>query len=82
LGFIPWFPVTTGTLARPGGPLDSLARELNATPAQLAFAWLLHCSPEMLPIPGTASVAHLEENIAAASIKLTDEQFENMVKVI
>jgi pyridoxine 4-dehydrogenase len=81
LGFIPWFPIATGALARSDGPLDSIARELEATPAQLALAWLLHRSPVMLPIPGTASVAHLEENVAAAALQLTDQQFEALTKV-
>ncbi len=80
LGFIPWFPVATGKLARPGGPLDSLAQQLGATPAQLAVAWLLHRSPVMLPIPGTSSVVHLEENVAAALLQLTDEQFQSLSK--
>src|SRR4051794_21477272 len=70
LAFIPWFPIATGELARPGGPLDGLARDTGATPAQLALAWLLHRSPVMLPIPGTKSVAHLEENVAAAGLAL------------
>ena len=70
IGFIPWFPVATGQLARPGGPLDQAARDHGATPAQLALAWLLHHSPVTLPIPGTSSVAHLEENTAAATIRL------------
>jgi aryl-alcohol dehydrogenase-like predicted oxidoreductase len=76
LGFIPWFPMATGALARPNGPLDTMARQLRATPAQLALAWLLRRAPVMLPIPGTSSVAHLEENVAAAGVQLTDEQFE------
>ncbi|NMB89951.1 MAG: oxidoreductase [Chloroflexi bacterium] len=80
LGFIPWFPIATGTLARPGGPLDRLAQELSATPAQLALAWLLRRSPVMLPIPGTGSVAHLEENMAAAAVQLTGAQFEALAK--
>jgi pyridoxine 4-dehydrogenase len=75
IAFIPWFPVATGQLARPGGLLDSLAKEYQATPAQLALAWLLRRSPVMLPIPGTKSVTHLEENVAAAGIELSDEQF-------
>ena len=75
IGFIPWFPIATGKLAEPGGPLDALARETGATPAQLALAWLLRRSPVVLPIPGTSSVAHLEENIAAGSIELTDAQY-------
>lgn len=78
LGFIPWFPVATGDLARPGGPLARLAREAGATPAQLALAWLLERSPVMLPIPGTGSAAHLEENVGAASLELTAPQFESM----
>ncbi|MFP4148444.1 MAG: aldo/keto reductase [Nitriliruptoraceae bacterium] len=71
IGFLPWFPVKVGELARPGGPLDALAAETGATPAQLALAWLLHRSPVMLPIPGTSSLAHLEENLAAAEVVLT-----------
>jgi pyridoxine 4-dehydrogenase len=76
IGFIPWFPLATGKLAAPGGALDQIARELDATPSQLALAWLLKRSPVMLPIPGTSSVAHLEENLAAANIELSDEQFQ------
>jgi pyridoxine 4-dehydrogenase len=78
IGFIPWFPLATGRLAEAGGPLDALAAETGATPAQLALAWLLRRSPVMLPIPGTSSVAHLEENMAAADIVLTDEQFARL----
>jgi aryl-alcohol dehydrogenase-like predicted oxidoreductase len=78
LGFIPWFPIATGELARPGGPLAALAGALGATTAQLALAWLLHRSTVVLPIPGTSSVAHLEENVEAALIGLTDEQFERV----
>lgn len=78
LGFIPWFPIATGQLARPGGPLDAVARELGATPAQVALAWLLRRSPVMLTIPGTSKVAHLEENVAAALITLSDEQFQRL----
>lgn len=72
IGFIPWFPVQTGDLARPGGVLDAAATRTGATPAQLALAWLLHRSPVMLPIPGTASLAHLAENCAAATLTLDD----------
>jgi aryl-alcohol dehydrogenase-like predicted oxidoreductase len=75
IGFIPWFPLATGELSRPGGRLDTLAAAKGATPAQLALAWLLRRSPVMLPIPGTSKVAHLEENIAAAEITLTDEEY-------
>jgi pyridoxine 4-dehydrogenase len=74
LGFIPWFPLDTGSLARHGGPLDEVASRRGATPAQVALAWLLARSPVMLPIPGTSSVAHLEENVAAAGIQLSDEE--------
>ena len=76
IAFIPWFPLATGKLAGGGGPLDRIAAEDDASPSQLALAWLLRRSPVMLPIPGTSSVAHLEDNLAAASIELTDEQFE------
>jgi aryl-alcohol dehydrogenase-like predicted oxidoreductase len=76
LGFIPWFPVATGELAKPGGPLARLASQSGVTPAQLALAWLLRRSPVMLPIPGTGSVRHLEENVAAASVELTDETYD------
>jgi pyridoxine 4-dehydrogenase len=78
IGFIPWFPIATGQLAAPGGPLHSAAREHGATPAQLALAWLLRRSPVMLPIPGTSSVAHLEENTAAAQVELTDDEFARL----
>lgn len=75
IGFIPWFPMATGELAKPGGPLAAVAAQTGHTPAQLALAWLLRRSPVMLPIPGTSVVTHLEENTAAADITLTDEQF-------
>jgi pyridoxine 4-dehydrogenase len=75
LGFIPWFPLATGELAKPGGPLDEIALEHGSTPSQLALAWLLRRSPAMLPIPGTSSVAHLEDNVAAARIRLSDKEF-------
>ena len=81
LGFIPWFPVATGELARPGGPLDELARAHGATPAQLALAWLLRRSPVLLPIPGTSRVSHLEENTAAALIELSDDDFVALSQV-
>ena len=70
IGFIPWFPLATGNLARAGSPLAKAAAKLDATPAQVALAWLLKKSPVMLPIPGTASVRHLEENTAAAKLEL------------
>ncbi len=81
IGFIPWDPMATGKLAQPGSVLDSAARDHHASPAQLALAWLLRRSPVVLPIPGTSSVAHLEENVAAAGITLTDEEFENLAKL-
>jgi pyridoxine 4-dehydrogenase len=74
IGFIPWFPLATGRLAEPGGPLDRIASEHDATPAQIALAWLLARSPVMLPIPGTSSVEHLEENVAALRIELSPEE--------
>jgi pyridoxine 4-dehydrogenase len=78
IGFIPWFPMATGQLARRGGPLQRIADELAVTPAQLALAWLLQRSPVVLPIPGTSTVAHLEENVAAALIELTLDQVEQL----
>ena len=80
IGFIPWFPLAAGDLAKPGGSLDKVAHAHKATPGQIALAWLLKRSPVMLPIPGTAKVAHLEENVAAAAIKLTDEEFAALDK--
>lgn len=74
IAFIPWFPLATGQLARPGGVLAEAAARHQATPAQLALAWLLHRSPVILPIPGTSKVAHLESNVAAAHISLTDDE--------
>jgi aryl-alcohol dehydrogenase-like predicted oxidoreductase len=74
LGFIPWFPVARGSLASPNGPLARIAEEVGATPAQLSIAWLLGRSPVMLPIPGTSSVEHLEENVASVTLELGDEQ--------
>jgi pyridoxine 4-dehydrogenase len=75
LGFMPYCPIATGQLASPVGRLAMLARQAGATPVQLALAWMLRRSPVMLPIPGTGSVTHLEENVAAAQVELTDEQF-------
>jgi aryl-alcohol dehydrogenase-like predicted oxidoreductase len=74
IGFIPWFPLATGALAGEEGPLARLAHQYQATPSQLALAWLLKRSPVMLPIPGTSSVAHLDENLDALAIHLTDDQ--------
>jgi pyridoxine 4-dehydrogenase len=75
IGFIPWFPLATGELAKPGSPLAALAAKRGATPSQLALAWLLHRSPAMLPIPGTSSVSHLEDNVAAAGIALSEGEY-------
>ncbi len=74
IGFIPWFPLASGDLARPGGPLAEAAERHEASPGQVALAWLLHRSPVMLPIPGTGSVEHLRENVAAAELKLTEDE--------
>ncbi|MCW3039135.1 MAG: oxidoreductase [Solirubrobacterales bacterium] len=76
IGFIPWFPLASGDLAKPGGPLATAAEHHDATPGQVALAWLLHRSPVVLPIPGTGSVAHLEENVAAGELTLTSEEFD------
>jgi aryl-alcohol dehydrogenase-like predicted oxidoreductase len=76
LAFIPWFPVAAGKLAASGGPLDSAAKQHGASVAQLSLAWLLHRSRVMLPIPGTSSIAHLEENIASAGLHLSDNEWE------
>jgi pyridoxine 4-dehydrogenase len=76
IGFIPWFPLAAGALAQPGGLLDGLAKKYDATPSQLALAWVLKRSPVMLPIPGTGKVKHLEENTAAAGLKLNEADFQ------
>jgi pyridoxine 4-dehydrogenase len=78
IGFIPWFPLARGRLARPGGPVMQIADELGATAAQVALAWLLRRSPIMLPIPGTASLAHAGENCAAPEVTLTDGQYDRL----
>jgi pyridoxine 4-dehydrogenase len=75
IGFIPWFPLGAGDLSKPGSALDAIAHAHGATPGQIALAWLLQRSPVMLPIPGTSKVAHLEENVVAADIKLTPTEF-------
>jgi aryl-alcohol dehydrogenase-like predicted oxidoreductase len=76
IGFIPWFPLASGNLAIPGSLLDKLAKAHKAAPSQIALAWILKRSKVMLPIPGTSKVAHLEENVAAVEIELTDAEFE------
>ena len=78
IAFIPWFPVAAGKLAQPGGKLDQAAKRHNATVSQLSLAWLLQHSPVMLPIPGTSSVEHLEENIAAAEVKLSAAEWKEI----
>jgi pyridoxine 4-dehydrogenase len=78
LVFIPWFPLAAGSLTRPGGVLDNLAKAHNATTSQIAIAWLLRRSPMMLPIPGTSKVKHLEENVASAELKLSDSEWKSL----
>ncbi len=78
LGFIPWYPVAAGKLAQPGGRLDRAAKKHNASVVQLSLAWLLHHSPVMIPIPGTSSVTHLEENMAAAKVQLSDAEWKEI----
>jgi aryl-alcohol dehydrogenase-like predicted oxidoreductase len=78
IGFIPWFPLAAGSLTRPGSALDSIAKQHGATPGQVALAWVLKRSPVMLPIPGTSKRSHLEENVAAAGIKLSDAEFASL----
>jgi aryl-alcohol dehydrogenase-like predicted oxidoreductase len=75
IGFIPWFPLASGDLAKPGSLLDNIAKRHQAAPSQIALAWTLRRSPVMLPIPGTSKVRHLEENVAAVNIVLSDEEF-------
>ena len=76
--FIPWYPLGAGELTAPGGALDRIANRLGATTSQLALAWLLLRSPIMLPIPGTSRVNHLEENLAATSVRLDDETWQQL----
>lgn len=78
LGFIPWFPVAAGKLTQAGGKLDTLAKKHNATVSQLSLAWLLHRSPVMLPIPGTSSIEHLEENVKAADLTLSEAEWNEV----
>jgi pyridoxine 4-dehydrogenase len=80
LGFLPWFPLASGNLAAPGGPLALVAERLGATPAQVALAWLLKRSPVMLPIPGTSTVKHLEENTAAAELMIDEAAFLDLAR--
>jgi aryl-alcohol dehydrogenase-like predicted oxidoreductase len=78
IAFIPWFPVAAGKLAQPGGKLDEIAKKHDATVSQLSLAWLLYRSPVLLPIPGTSSVEHLEENVKAADVVLSDEEMQEL----
>ncbi len=78
IGFIPWFPIDAGRLAADGGPVDEIAKATGSTPAQVALAWLLARTPVMLPIPGTSSVAHLEQNVGAADVRLSSEQVDEL----
>lgn len=82
IAFIPWAPIASGDLARPGGPVDDVVRATGATPSQVALAWLLARSPLMLPIPGTSTVAHLEDNLAAAELELSDEQISELTAAV
>jgi aryl-alcohol dehydrogenase-like predicted oxidoreductase len=82
IGFIPWFPLAAGDLARPGGVLDSLAERHAATTGQIALAWMLKRSPVMLPIPGTSKVSHLEQNVASARIQLSSDEFEELERSV
>jgi aryl-alcohol dehydrogenase-like predicted oxidoreductase len=78
IAFIPWYPLEAGSLTDEGGAVSRIARRLDATPAQVALAWVLERSPVMLPIPGTSKVRHLEENVAAAALELSDEEFRSL----
>jgi len=78
IGFIPWYPLAAGRLANDGSILDVIAKAHDATPSQIALAWVLSRSPVMLPIPGTSKVAHLEENVAAVDIRLSDADFDTL----
>ncbi|MFY9913551.1 MAG: aldo/keto reductase [Nocardioidaceae bacterium] len=78
IAFIPWFPIATGDLAKPDSPVADIARELDATPSQVALAWLLQKSPVILPIPGTKSVDHLHENLGAGALRLSDEDMRRL----
>jgi len=82
LGFIPWFPVAAGKLAQAGGKLDQIAKRHKASVAQLSIAWLLHRSPVMLPIPGTSSVAHLEENLKSADLHLSESEWNEVESAV
>jgi aryl-alcohol dehydrogenase-like predicted oxidoreductase len=78
MGFIPWFPLAAGRVSGRSSPIGQVAAKLKATPSQLALAWLLARSPVMLPIPGTSSVAHLEENVAAVGLKIDASEMQEL----
>ncbi|MEA2223356.1 MAG: pyridoxine 4-dehydrogenase, partial [Solirubrobacteraceae bacterium] len=78
LGFFPWFPLAAGDLAKPGGIVAEIAQAHDATPGQVALAWLLQRSPMVLPIPGTSSISHLEENVAGAELVLDEDEIERL----
>lgn len=80
IGFVPWFPIASGALAKQGGPVDEVVKATGAEPSQVALAWLLRSSPVTLPIPGTSSVEHLESNCRAATLELSDDQVEELTK--
>lgn len=82
IGFIPWYPLASGDVVGPGGGLDEVARMHDATPAQISIAWLLHRSPVILPIPGTSSIEHFDENLGAGALKLTDEDMNRIEKAV
>ena len=79
IAFIPWYPLSAGKVA--GEVLNRIVQARNASPTQIALAWLLHRSPIMLPIPGTSSIEHLEQNVAAASLRLSEEEYEKLSRV-
>lgn len=78
IGFIPWYPLAAGHLARPGGPVDALAKAKGVNQGQIALAWMLRRSPVILPIPGTSQVSHLEENVASAAVELDEAEFADL----
>ena len=82
IAFIPWFPIANGDLATPDGPVDHVVKATGATPAQVALAWLLARSPVILPIPGTKSISHLEENVAATEVTLTEAQVAELTAAV
>jgi pyridoxine 4-dehydrogenase len=82
IGFIPWFPLAAGKLSGSGSPINRVAERLKATPSQVALAWLLARSPFILPIPGTSSVKHLEENVAAAGLKMDENALQELGEMV